>query len=365
MPQRSYEVRIADPFGNDLLVLGLGAHTTLELAYGERQVGALTLELPGTYDQRLFQRDGQIQVLRALDGGAPVLEGERAWLIRKVSRLVSAGGRRSLRIAAVDGMDLLRRRIVDYDVDTSEADKTGPADDLIKAIVRENLVSATDSTRRLSSSLFAVAADAGAGASVSKVFARRTVLDVCRELAEASTLAGVYCSFDVVWTGSRYELRTYTGQRGVDHSGVDRVLIGPDFRNLTDVEDTDDALEEATRAIVGGEGTGADRAVARSDDTVRQGASPFGLIEVFGTQNGDDVQLADEADSLLRASRPRRVISGTFVDTPGVTYGRHINFGDLVVAQVADNSAICRIDTVRIAVEGNKEMVDLRLRSST
>lgn len=363
----TYEIRVSDPFGGNTTIYGAQSYTALEFAYRERQIGTLTLDLPTAIEPRALGRDGLITVQRAINGAPAYLEGERAWLIRKVTRLVGAQGVRSTRIVAVDGNDLLRRRIVDYDADTAETDKTDLADDLMKAIVRENFVSATDTTRNLSSSLFGVDADVSAAPSLSKAFTRREVLAVLQELAEAATLAGTYTTFEVVWTGSLFQFRTFTGQRGVDHSGSDRVLLGPAYGNLTDVEDSDDASEETTRVIAGGQGEGADREVARADDTARQGASPYNLIEEFTNQNNtaDATQLADEADSLLQLRRPRRVISGTFVDTPGAQYGRHFGYGDLVVAEVNGASVTCRVDAVHIGVRGGREAVDIRLRSET
>lgn len=368
----SYQIRVADAFGVERLVIpdhGPGAFAALDLAYAVNSIGALTLTLDATrYDKRMFVRDTRLIVERSIDGAPPYAEGERAWLVRRPKRTISQQVRQ-LVITAVDGPHLLKRRIVAYNAGTANTSKTGAADNVMKAIVRENFVSATDTARNLASTLFAVQADLGLGASVSKAFTRRTVLTVLQELAEASTTAGTYLAFDVVWTGSLFEFRTYAGQRGVDHSSDSGqpVLIGPDFGNLADVEDADDAMDEVTVVYAGGQGEGADRAVATASDSVRIGASPFNRIEDFRQANNTDdtTQLQDEADSALRAGRPRRIVSGTFIDTPGVTYGRHIHFGDIVPASIEGDTVNCRIDAVHLAVEGGRETVDLRLRSET
>lgn len=371
----SYQVRAADVLGVEQTIIadhGPGAFAALDLAYAVNAIGALTLTLDATrYDKRLFPRDARLIVERSIDGASPYAEGERAWLVRRAKRSISADGIRQLVITAVDGPHLLKRRIVAYNAGTSETSKTGTADDVCKAIVRENFVSATDTTRNLAATLFAVQPDLTAGASISKAFARRVVLTVLQELAEASTTAGTYLAFDVVWTGSLFEFRTYAGQRGVDHSSDSGqpVLIGPDFGNLADVEDTDDAMDEVTVVYAGGQGEKATRDIATALDSVRIGASPFNRIEDFrqsnNTEKDDIAQLQDEADSALRAGRPRRIVSGTFIDTPGVTYGRHIHFGDIVPASVDGDTVDCRIDAVHLAVEGGRETVDLRLRSET
>lgn len=350
-------------------VLSSAIITSLEMAYAVNQVGRLTVEVSGTTLWPYLKKHGRILVLRTIPGSAPYVEGQRAWQIVRRQKIVGERGVRHIRISAVDGNDILRRRIVDYSAGSANTSKTDYADDMCKDIVRENFVSATDTTRNLDSSLFGVMADVSAAASISKSFTRRNVLTTLQEIAEASRQAGTYLAFDTVWTGSLYEFRTYTGQRGVDHTADsgDPVFVGPDFGNLTDVEYEDDWEDEITRVIAGGQGEGAARQIARATDSTRAGESPFGLSEDFAQENNtaDSTQLADEADAALRAGRPRRIFGGKFVETPGTIYGLHFGFGDIVPAQIDGEKIDCRIDAVHLSVQGGKEDIDIRLRSET
>lgn len=368
---RTYQLRVTPAAGgNPARSYGAKDITRLEFAYRERQVGQLVLDLPQFVPDTAFPLDGRITVERSIDGAAASLEGERCWLVRKVERLVKPQGVPSTRIVAVDGNDLLRRRIVDYDAGTAYTSKSGPADDVMKAIIRENLVSATDATRNLSSDLFSVAIDHSLAPTIDVGFTRRNVLAVLQDICDAITQAGTYLTFDVTWNGSSFGFETYVGQRGMDHSGgaigqAGRVLIGPAYRNMTDARVVVDATDEATRIIAGGQGEEADREIARADNTVRQGVSPFGLIEDFTNQSNiaDATQLAHMADAALQAERVRSVISGAFVDMPSSVYGRHFGFGDLVSVEVAGAFATARVDAVHVTVEGGQETLDIRLRA--
>jgi hypothetical protein len=377
-----YEVLITDPYGTVLLALGAQSFTGLELAYSVNDVGGLSLILPGTYDISLFKKDGRIAVYRSVAGRSPSLEGERIWLIRGITRSRDEEGRKTIKLIARDTNDLLNRRYVAYDAGTSQATKTGTADNIMKAIIRENYTasaltstrdgySASDTSPDISSYL-TVQADLSAAASTPKAFARRKVLTVLQELAQASYTGTIYCAFDIVATSlSALEFRTYTGQRGMDHSSdsLDPVLIGPDMRNVGASERADDWSEEISFAIAAGQGTGTDRVVMTAADTARIAESPFGRIEgLTDTRNTDianTTAVQAEANALLRAGRGRRTFTASILDTPGATYGLHYGYGDIVAAVVDGDTLDCRIDTVHIGVQDGQETLDLRLRSET
>lgn len=372
----TYQIFISDALGNRLVAPK--DWSEVEYVRAENNIGALTLTLPYYYDRNIFKKDGTIEVWRSLDGGLPYLDVETLWLIRGWRRTIKRGLRFWI-IRAVDLNHLLKRRIVDYFAASAQAAQTDQADDMCKVIVRQNFTAAaTDATRSIGTYL-TVQADVAAGPSIRKAFAWRNVLTILQELAQASFQAGTYLAFDIVPTvlpnsGStiQFEFRTYTGQRGVDHTfpgGNPPVLLGPAFDDLDEVILDEDASDEITRSIVGGQGTEAARSIARANDAARQGESPFNLCEGFqNAYNESDTAtgLPDEADTLLKSGRPKKNLSGKIVQTSGFIYGLHWRWGDLVTAQIENDSFNAHIDRVHVNVKQDTgETVEAFIRSAT
>jgi hypothetical protein len=370
-----YELQLQSSGGDTLAVLGgpgTGTAGVLALSYARavNTVGNLTLTLPPSIPLSYLQRDGRILVYRSVPGVPPALDMEAVWFIVGVRQTLAESGEEAIEVRAVDAVDLLRRRIVAYAAGSSQAVKSAAADNLIKAIVRENLsTSATDSARVLPSSLFRVSADTSQGPTIAKAFSRRVVLDVLREVADAATQAGTYLAFDVVWSGDCLEFRTYTQWRGVDHrfpGGLNPIILSPDTGSLTAVEYGIDYADEVTAGYVGGQGEESARVVGSAVDTARATLSPFARCEAWSqnTNTADAAVLADDADALVRAGRPRIVFSGTVnADAPGATYGRDYGFGDVVTAQAFGAVVDCRIDAVSVQVTADRETVGIVARS--
>lgn len=372
-----YEIQIQTPLGVTLAAVGgpgTGAAGALGLEYlrAVNQVGALTLTLPPAFPLTYLQRDGRVLVYRSVADVPPRLDMDAVWLIVGVQRLLSERGEQRTVVTAVDAVDLLRRRIVAYAAGSAQAAKTAAADDLIKAVVRENLgSSATDTSRQLSPSLFSVSADITQGISISKAFSRREVLKVCQEVADACAQAGTYLAFDVVWNGATLEFRTYTQWRGVDHrfpGGANPVLLSPDTGSLTAASYATDYRDEVTYAYAGGQGEGSDRAVGTSTDSTRATLSPFARIEAWvdARNTASSTTLADEADAAVRAGRPRVLFSCTVnADSPGAMFGKEYGFGDVVTAQAFGVNVDCRLDAVGVKVMPDSETVTVTARSVT
>lgn len=372
----TYEITIQTPDGQTTLSAlggpGTGTAGVLDLAYTRavNTVGALTLTLPPSVPLSFLQRDGRVLVYRSILGVPPALEMETQWFIVGIERSLSESGEQVTIVKAVDAVDLLRRRIVAYAAGSSQAVKSGAADDVMKAVVRENLSSsATDGNRALATSLFRVANNTGQGPTIAKAFSRRNVLDVLHDLADASTQAGTYLTFDVVWTGDVFEFRTYPLWRGVDHrfpGGANPVILSPESGSLTRVSYTTDYGSEVTAAYVGGQGEESARVVGSAVDTARATLSPFARCEAWSQNNNtaDSAVLADDADALVRGGRPRVVFEGAVnTDAPGAMYGREYGFGDVVTAQAFGVSVDCRIDAVSVRVTADAERVQLVARS--
>lgn len=371
MSATSYSVYLNNPQGVRLAVLPfLRLDYTLSLA----NVGSLTVDIPPTaIPASFYGRDFQLEVWRSVSGGAEYLEGDKKWLVRKVTK--TYGDQNTLTLSAECCNTILGRRIVAYDADTSYTAKAGDdPDDTMKAIVRENFTSGiVGASRDVTGSadisfIFGVQNDLNIGNSISVSCARENVLETLRKICEASITAGVYVAFDVVWTGFRYEFRTYRSQRGVDHrypSGLNPVILGQEFGNLTDVQVVEDFSSEATVVIAGAQGIGTQRTIATATDTVRVAASPLGHIEVFeqaNTAGFDSTTTTDRADARLRAGRPVRLITGRISETAATQYGREWGWGDRVTVQVEGVMNDARVDAVSVSVSGGAETIDAGVR---
>ena len=348
-------IRLSDAFGND--PQWLKDWTTVDYARVENGTAPITLTLPGHYSEDQFTKDRRIEVWRSVDGASPYLDLDTLYLIDDWEQHT----RGKLVSYSVYGQDLnclLDRRWVDYAEGVAQADKTALADNLGKAIMRENFgASATDATRSIAS-LLTVAPDLGAAPSVHIEFADRRVSDVLRDIAALSFQRGTYLVFDVVAATppTGFEFRSYTGQRGVDHrfpGGSPPLLIGPDFGNLVDATVSRQTRQVITRAISLGSGLGLNQAKQREDDATLQGESPFGLIEgmVNASRTGESTALQAAARSYLKASRPRRALTATLSETSGLRYGIDWKWGDFVTAQVRGRSFDCHIPGVRVVRE--------------
>lgn len=360
-----YYIVINDAFGKRQAVVQ--DIISLEAGRLVNNVGVLTFSVPGYYPRELFKRDGIIELWRAPKGAAFQLAFEQLWFLRDW-RLVGSGALEYWSCQAYDGLFLLgdpaqrRGRAIAYAASTSQTDKIGAADNLIKAIARENLGSLATDTNRNLSTYVSIQPDFSLGASVSKAFSWRNTLTVMQELAAASTAAGTYLAFDIVCVippsqagGRTLELqfRTYTAQRGVDHrypAGQDPVLIGPDYGNLEDYELAFLASEEANYVYALGQGEGVDRAVLTASDTGRIGVSPFGRREttVDSRQTDSLTALQDDADAALREGRPKISLNGTLVDTDQARYGVQWNYGDYLTAQVRSYAFDARADSLAL-----------------
>lgn len=362
----------------------------LECTLAEMQIGTLVLDIPGVgHDATLFARGGRIAYYRSpvatLSSGLFRLVGNTTWLIARRQRAVNRNYEQMIRITALHPNVLLAARVVAYNEGSAEADKTDFADDMIKAYVRENFVSATDTARNWASTRFAVETDRSAAPSVVKQASYRTVLTTCQEIAAAAATAGTYTGFEMystVETGP-YTLRTYTGQRGQDRSstGGKPLILALTKGSLNSVELDEDWTEIVTAVYAGGSGKKSERVVSSAAlDAAGIAESPYGRVEWFQNASSvdDTAALDDEAARTLREKRARILFTGDTVDTEYATFGEEYDWGDKVIGEYTDlrvarvSQFDCRVDPVRIAVERGvdeesgqfveTETLDIRLR---
>lgn len=353
-----YEIRRYDTSGN---LLGLTtAFTKLTTVRTVNAVGALEIILPaGKFQYDDFSVNQIIEVWR--DGS---VQEDTAYFLRDWE-VQSSGGERLIRLLAYDANWLLATRIVAYDAGSSEAEMTDYADDMMKAIVTDALGGDAVTARQLSA--LTIASDLSASESLSKAFSRRNVLTVCQDLAEGATEAGTRTYFDVVRTGvATFEFRTYTGQRGVDHSRTsgDVRLVGEQYGNFEDVTFGTYHSEEVNYVYAGGQGQESDREIVEVSDSVRiANGYPFNRCEGWvDARHADTTALVTaEANAGLGEGKPKQVLTGRLVDTAGLRYGIDYGFGDVLSVEAFGYTVDCHVRSVKRTV-GSGERLDVRLR---
>lgn len=370
-----YEVQISNAFGVQLTPQqnggGIGdanLYSSLSWSRVVNDVGVLVITYAGELLPQLLRPDNIITVYRIVNG-VPQLITETAWLLRRVRRALDSQGRLFTEITAYSGNYLLSSRGIAYAVRSAFSTKSGNADNLIKAYVRENLGSSATDTARIISQ-FTVQADSSQGQSIDLVAGwRDNLLIVAQELAEASTVAGTYIAFDCVYQGAAaWDLRTYSGQRGMDRRVPGSnfgFLLGTAYGNVNNVEYVTDWSETTTAAYGLGTGLGARRNVQIALDAPRIAESPYGRREAFiDASNASTVnQVLRVARAAVRAGRPRQSFRAQITETPASRFGIDWNWGDYVTVTALGVTVDARIDAVAVKVEQGSETIDAYVRA--
>lgn len=339
-------------------------------------IGALTLTIPAVFGWDVIsgRRDLQLEIWRKTFGGHYSLLTDTVWLVRKMA-MERVSGALQYTLSAVSLTDLLTRRIVYAYTGDGETSKTGSADDMAKAIVRENMGAlVTDSARGLSAYV-GVASDLSLAPSIEKKFGYRNVLQVLQEIAQTSTALGTPLFFDIEAASSNnFNFYTYVNQRGRDRSSttgdnslviseLTGALVGPTWQ--------EDYMQEITYVYAGGEGNGAARIVGMAPSSTsteygRQFASPYNRREAWADARNGYATVAAceyEAENVLRAGRPRKTFTGRIIDTPQSIYSLNWNWGDKVTAVFDSLQVDCLINTLDIDATRDRETISAQLRS--
>lgn len=367
--------RLSDPFGSHLIEIATYHSYSYVLNCAPGNVGVLELELPRSFNTNLLMRDGRIGPWRAINGRAPSNDNGAQYTIETI-KYRSA----STFVRAYHATGIMARRRIAYAAGSSYATKAAAAaDNQIKAFWNENAGSSISSADRDGvetqadiSTYVTAQANLSTGASVGKAAARRNLLTVAQELAEASTTAGTYMTFEIIAPSeATLELRTYTTQRGVDRraSSANPVILREQAGVLENAELTIDWHDEKTFVIAGGQGEGTARLIATALDTTRMAVSPFGRIEDFADMSNvnDSTLLQDDADAGLRYGRPIISFTGDLIETPALTRGIQFDLGDMLTAEDPQTRQQydVRLDMVHEQADSSGRKTGIALRSVT
>lgn len=344
----------------------------IEAAIKVNDVGAFVMTLPPTYNPAYLQRDNRVEIRYSMEGERAQLFGERYFLIRSVEWQQDTGG--AIEVRGVCLNDLLTRRIIAAYSGSTFSKKSGAADDVMKALVRENCTAAAHDYNGAAAirafDNFAVQADTGLGAPIDKTYAHSRLLEKLAETASASALAGTFIAFDVVYvesTGVR-EFRTYAGKRGVDRrhpSGVNPVVLSAKRGNLGGIRDKMDYSNAFDFVYCGGQGEEDNRVIKTSPSPAPAWLTADARVERFidARQSSDPLQVQTEADARLQEGRATRTVTANIIEAPGTRFGRDFGFGDVVTVESRGEQFDARVDAVKLSVKGGRYDISCALRA--
>lgn len=348
-------------------------YISIQGAVAVNNVGSMVFYLPAVnYRKEDLPIEGIVELWRAPLGLAPKLFSDRLWIIRERYKEIK-GGQRVWRVVCYDMNYLMGSpsgqsgRVIAYNPGNSFTAKLDEADDMAKAIIRENMGSLASDTNRSLAAYLTVQADLANAAIIRKEFSRRLILPTLQELAQASYALGTYMAFDIVCTAPpsvavgaptfSIEFRTYTGQRGVDHraSSADPVLIGPDFGNMDNVTYGTSHVDEANYIYAIGMSVADVASVLPIFDQSLIDLGPFNRRElVVNAENSVDLEsIEDEANAALKANRPRNLMSGSYIDSDQARFDDAWGYGDFVTAQIDGEAFDCRNEAVGFEVNAS------------
>ena len=311
----------------------------------DRAIGLLEIEMPQDeelYPVGTFKKDMILELHREQDQ-TMVLDGETCYFLRNI-RYYRDGTKDMIYLKAYDANYILDGREVEYNAGAAESAKTDVACDMMKEIIDENFVNATDTDRNLAATYFIIDGDDGFGETVTKAFSRQYVYSTIQAICNQSREAGTWVTFDVVYSGSLpLVFKTYKDQRGNDIT--DQLLLSDEAGNIANPTLDFDWTNEFTVCYVAGKGTEDERVVGSASNSDRLNESIWSRRE-FITENFQlavEASLDAEADTYLDKYSPKVIFTGEIVQTEGTQYGINWNYGDKVRAKYLGYEFDCRV----------------------
>jgi hypothetical protein len=388
-----YEVWLLDEFGERITLIDNFSF----LAYSRNARGVLATVHIGVpfhaFRQKVnpyFLPDRRLEIWRSPQDGYP-LRREGMFLLRKYNVYSREDGMAILELWGRSPLDLLRRRHVIQQAGTNYTAKTDEIDDMMKAIVRQQMLydsaldenGVSDNTRAFPQHEFSVQVDKSLGPSVTLEFADRNVLEVLQELKDLSiqknrdSSANHKILFDMVIRDLRdfeifildadseialdeagdglldetsietssdlgFEFQTFADLIGSDRT--DDLEFSEDNGNLRTPSHSVSHLDEVNVAYAKGQGAGESRQTEEVVDTPRAGASRWNRVETIVDASGDvdaaGLQNAGRAE--LGSGIPIEILEAIILNTPGgdgkprSLYGVDWDMGDLLRVNYAD-----------------------------
>jgi len=367
----TYDLRLVHQSGSyylDSLDRALAFDYTLVI----NDVSVCNITLPGDYPISYLARDNRIEIWRQVGNDTMSLEGDTQFLIQTVTRDVDQNGAKVLKVTGYSLNDLLRRRVVAYSSDRLDYGYlAGHADTLMHTVVWRNLgQGATDTARRVPYALFNVHLAAGTAPSIAIDASYKYVLDVLKDIAAASFTAGTPLFFEMVCLTqppSNVEFQIYLNKRGVDRraSSGNPLILSQRNGAIGAYSVTEDWTGDNNYVYAFGPGQGDLQLYTELGDATRSQATDYSRREVvYSNQDADTATaLTSAAQAQLALSRPRKVFSGTILNTEHALYGRDWKLGYWLTAEDDDDAFDCFVSAVQVSVDSGKEDIQATLRN--
>lgn len=342
-------------------------------------VGSFNISLPyPQFDVTKARLDARLVVWRKPPGGHRYLDF--AGLVRSSPRpeIYQKGSEMYCLLRGYSYNHLLDRRVIVGFATSPEANKSGPAESVMKEYVDEALGASAGAGRDITLSGFSIQADGGMGTAISKAASYKNLLDTLKEISDDShstELTATY--FGIVPTGSGWpmEFQTRLMTFGDDHrhpsgptgiSGAQGpVVISLDRQNIDNVALIHSRMDEINAVYGLGPNEGYERNIQGVFWTSHINESPLNRIEstVNASNAASNAEIAAAAMAKVREGRPRRSFAAALVDTPGTVYGLHYGFGDYLTASIDGYVFDCRVEAVTVRVADRDETITAQIRS--
>ncbi len=373
-----YQIRLLNQAGAQVGLLV--EWRTLEYTKRVNRVGSYTLTLDGdgsVVDD--FVLDGYVEILRrdidaspsfgwTLDFEALQRTQQRATASNGLSTFLSSGGGYN---------NLLARRRILFRASTTGADKSGAGETVMKSYVNENAGPGAIAPRLFDGVIpgFTIQVDGAAGATWEGSRPFRPLMDVLREIADATSV-----DFQVVGIGpATFEFQAQAKPIGIDRTnvGIDPssglnaagnapVIFSLDLGNMQTPSYSLVRGAEVTAAIVLGQGVeGSREVIQRTSSAITD--SPLNRIESVSNANEENTTagLNSVGDAILDKLQAKEDFDFQTLQIPGLLYGRDYFLGDLVTARYKTIERQKQIIGVTINVTEGVETITIELGDTT
>lgn len=380
-----YELWITDDAGRRVSLM----KEETFFAYSRAVSGLGTLEFGTRFDtfrkkfNPYFQPDWRLEIWRSPGYGVP-MRRENIYLLRKPNIYNRQSDNvQIIRFYGRDGIDLLKRRCVIQRGGTSWASKTDYADDMMKAIVREQMVygsaldedGVVDNTRAFPNGEFTVEGDVSLGPTITMSFADRPVFEILRDIkaatfqknVESSSNHRIFFSVDlstIAVTGRNapsprlgWIFRTKADLYGTDRTN--NLEFSLENENIREPNYSLSHLDEINAVYIRGNGSGLSQIVQLVESTDRINASRWNRSErvITASSESDNNGLQSAGNAELDKWKPKEEFPVTFLNIPGnqnaprSLYGLDWDLGDRLRVNYAGKQFEVDVTIIYVSVD--------------